>query len=131
LKVKNPTTAANARRRQKSTGVCFAGANTRGTRGAQSLAQCRERGEGRSREHAYRIDHERGNERAGHSTCARCAVYSDTGKRVITVLARGVAPSGPDEISREKFEELGGDKQRVIDFIRERDRQGAATHAEV
>lgn len=42
-------------------------------------------------------------------------------KRVITVRSRGVTPSGPDEISREQFEELGADKQRVIDFIRQRD----------
>ena len=47
-------------------------------------------------------------------------------KRVITVRARGVEPVGPDEISREQFEDLGADKQRVIEFVRRRDAEQEA-----
>ena len=52
-------------------------------------------------------------------------------KRVITVRARGVTPTGPDEISREQFEELGADKHRVIEFVRQRDLQQGAANAEI
>ena len=38
-------------------------------------------------------------------------------KRVITVRARGVTPTGPDEISREQFEELRR-RQTARDRIR-------------
>ena len=48
-------------------------------------------------------------------------------RRVVTVRSRGVAPVGPDEISREQYEELGCDRERVIEFVRRRDaEQGAA-----
>jgi hypothetical protein len=50
---------------------------------------------------------------------------------VITVRARGVTPTGPDEISREQFEELGADKHRVIEFVRQRDLQQGAANAEI
>jgi hypothetical protein len=47
------------------------------------------------------------------------------------VRARGVTPTGPDEISREQFEKLGADKQRVIEFVRQRDLQQGAANAEI
>lgn len=47
-------------------------------------------------------------------------------KRVVTVRARGVAPVGPDEISREQYEKLGCDRERVIEFVRQRDAEHEA-----
>jgi len=38
------------------------------------------------------------------------ATLASQRKRVLTVRARGVEPVGPDEISREQFEEIGSDK---------------------
>jgi hypothetical protein len=48
-------------------------------------------------------------------------------KREIKVCAD---PSGPDQISHEQWRSLGCDKDRLREFIRQRDQQGAMTHAE-
>jgi hypothetical protein len=51
-------------------------------------------------------------------------------KRVIRVRARGVMPEGPDEISRDQYDELGGDKRKILEFIRQRDLQRSTANVE-
>jgi hypothetical protein len=63
----------------------------------------------------------------GQHAHAQDAQTTPRRKREIKVCAD---PSGPDQISHEQWRSLGCDKDRLREFIRQRDQQGTMTHAE-
>jgi hypothetical protein len=63
----------------------------------------------------------------GQHAHAQDAQTTPRRKREIKVCAD---PSGPDQISHEQWRSLGCDKDRLREFIRQRDHQGTMTHAE-